>query len=148
MKAPIFAPHQGGPMAQQYLHRARMFRAAAIQLVAYSNGEQFLPKYALLTHAIELSLKAFAIHSEAAGKQAGNRPKNHDLRGWYDLAIQYGLQDEPVISDNINRLSQLHFTHYTRYPQAPAVPVPDLSTIADSTADHLIDTFTRSINPC
>jgi hypothetical protein len=37
-----------------------MFRAAAMGLPDYSNGEQFLPKYALLTHAIELSLKAFA----------------------------------------------------------------------------------------
>ena len=134
-------------MAQQYLHRARMFRAAAMSLSDYSNGEQFLPKYALLTHAIELSLKAFALHSVSTGKPAGARPSNHDLRGWYLLALQYGLQDEPSVTDNINLLSQLHFTHYTRYPQDQVAPVPDLSAIADSTVDHLIFTFTQSINP-
>lgn len=79
-------------MAQRYMHRARMFRAAAIRLSDYSNGEQFLPKYALLTHAIELSLKAFALHSMATGKPSGTRPSNHDLRGWYLLALQYGFK--------------------------------------------------------
>ena len=64
-------------MAQRYMQRARMFRAAAIRLSDYSNGEQFLPKYAMLTHAIELALKAFALHSVATGKPSGNRPSNH-----------------------------------------------------------------------
>jgi hypothetical protein len=53
-------------MAQHYLHRA-MFQAAAMALSDYSNGEQFLPKYALLTHAIELSSKAFALYSMETG---------------------------------------------------------------------------------
>ncbi len=66
-------------MAQQYLHRARMFRAAAMRLSDYSYGEQFLPKYALLTHAIELSLKAFALHSASTGKPSRYR-KARDYR--------------------------------------------------------------------
>ena len=122
-----------------------MFRAAAAGLSDYLNGEQFLPKYALFTHAIELSLKAFALHSVAAAKPPSSRPNNHDLRGWYDVAL--GLPDDPGIANNINVLSGLHFTHYTRYPQEQAGPVPDLSIIAESTADHLIVTFTESINP-
>ncbi len=137
-------------MAQQYMHRARMFREAAMNLSAYSNGGQFLPKYALLTHAIELSLKAFALHSVSIGKPSGARPRDHDLRGWYRLARQYGLQDEPSIAENIDCLSELHFTHYTRYPQEPTAPVlkvPDLSAIADATVDYLIDKFTPLINP-
>jgi hypothetical protein len=149
-KAPMFFQPATGTVAQQYLHRARMFREAAVNLPAYSNGRQFLPKYALLTHAIELSLKAFALHSVSMGKPSGVRPSNHDLRGWYRLALQYGLQDDPTISDNINRLSELHFTHYTRYPQEPTAKVlnvPELSDIADSTIDHLILAFTQSINP-
>jgi hypothetical protein len=147
VKPPIFPPPPTGTVAQQYFHRARMFRAAAIELSDYSNGEQFLPKYALLTHAIELSLKAFALHSVSTGKPSGNRPSNHDLRGWYDLALQYGLPDDPSISDNINLLSKLHFTHYTRYPQDQETPVPDLSAIADTTIDHLISIFSQSITP-
>ena len=147
MKPPIFPQPPTGTLAQQYLHRARMFRAAAMGLSDYSNGEQFLPRYALLTHAIELPLKAFALHSVETGKPSGNRPSNHDLRGWYDLALKYGLPDDPSVAYNINLLSELHFTHYTRYPQDQAGPVPDLSAIADSTVDHLISIFTQSINP-
>ena len=124
-----------------------MFRDAAMRLPDYSNGEQYWPKYALLTHAIELSLKAFAQHSVENGKPPGKEPKQHDLRGWYHLALQYGLPDEPSVADNIDLLNELHLTHYTRYPQDRATPVPDASAIADSTVDHLIFTFTQSINP-
>jgi hypothetical protein len=111
------------------------------------NGEQYWPKYALLTHAIELSLKAFADHSVQTGKPPGKEPKQHDLRGWYQLALQYGLQDEPSVAKNIVVLNELHSTHYTRYPQQRSAAVPDASIIADSTVDHLIFTFTQSINP-
>ncbi len=131
---------------QQYMHRARMFRDAAMRLVAYSNGEQYLPKYALLTHAMELALKAFAFYSVAAGKPFSRR-SNHDLRGWYQLAIRYGLRDDPNISENINCLHELHFTHCTRYPRELTTPVPDVSAIADATVDYLIDNFTPLINP-
>jgi len=124
-----------------------MFRDAAIPLPDYLNGEQFWPKYALLTHAIELSLKAFAQHSVEIGKPPGKEPKHHDLLGWYQLALEYGLPDEPSVADNLDVLNQLHLTHYTRYPQNRSAAVPDASVIADTTVDHLIVTFTQSINP-
>jgi hypothetical protein len=76
-----------------------MFRDAAVQLPDYRNGEQFWPKYALLTHAIELSLKAFAQYSAQNGKPAAKEPGQHDLAGWYRLALQYGLSDEPGMAD-------------------------------------------------
>jgi hypothetical protein len=69
MKPAIFSARPTGNTAQQYLHRARMFREAAVQLPDYRNGEEFWPKYALLTHAIELSLKAFAQHSVENGSR-------------------------------------------------------------------------------
>ena len=148
MKPPMFSTPLSGTMAQQYMHRARMFRRAAGDLPDYFSSEQYWPKYALLTHAIELSLKAFHHHSIDNGKPPPTKqPRNHDLRGWYDLALQYGLQDEPDVARNIDILNELHDGHYTRYPQQRTKPVPDASIIADSTVDHLIDTFTRSINP-
>jgi hypothetical protein len=143
---PMFSLPPSGTPAQQYMHRARKFREAAIALVDYSNDEQFLPKYALLTHAIELSLKAFALYSVAAGKPF-RRVSNHDLRGLYQLAVEYGLRDDPSISDNINHLHDLHFSHYMRYPQEATTPVPNLSLIADATVDYLLDHFTAVINP-
>lgn len=145
-KPPIFSSPPSGNAAQQYLHRARSFRNAAMNLVDYSNGEQFLPKYALLTHAIELALKAFALYSVEAGKPY-RRVSNHDLRGLYQLAIEYGLREDPSISENINHLHELHFSHYMRYPQEATTPVPHLSVIADLTVDYLIDNFTPFINP-
>jgi hypothetical protein len=45
------------------------------------------------------------------------------------------------------RINELHRTHYTRYPQDRSTPLPDASTIADSTVEHLISTFTQLINP-
>jgi hypothetical protein len=56
-------------------------------------------------------------------------------------------QDEPSVARNIDILNELHRNHYTRYPHKRAAPVPDASVIADSTVDHLIDTFTQTINP-
>ena len=147
MKPPMFSISPAGNMAQQYLHRARMFRDAAIPLPDYLNGEQFWPKYALLTHALELSLKAFAQHSVENGKPPAKEPKQHDLLGWYQLALEYGLPNEPSVADNLDVLNQLHLTHYTRYPQNRSAAVPDASVIADTTVDHLIVTFTQSINP-
>ena len=146
MRPPIFSARPGGSKPQQYLHRARLFRDAAIRLPDYSNGEQYWPKYALLTHAIELALKAFADYSIESGKPPGQEPKQHDLLGWYRLAVQYGLAEDRSISDNLEVLNELHLTHYTRYPQARS-KVPDASTIADTTVDSLIFIFTQSINP-
>jgi hypothetical protein len=124
-----------------------MFREAAIRLPDYSNGEQFWPKYALLTHAIELSLKSFVFQRIAKGEPTGKEPKQHDLLGWYRLAVDYGLIDEPGVIENVDLLNQLHLTHYARYPQNRPGALPDASIIADGTVDHLIFAITRAISP-
>jgi len=77
------------------------------------------------------ALKAFALHSVAAGKSSGNRPSNHDLRGWHDVALEYGLPDDPSVAENIDALSKLHLARYTRYPQEQAHP-PATKNIAES----------------
>ncbi len=118
-----------------------------MRLPDYSNAEQYWPKYALLTHAIELALKAFARHSVENRAPAGKEPKQHDLVGWYRLALDYGLPDQPGVADNVALLNELHLTDYTRYPQERGNSVPDASIIADRTVDHLIFIFTQSINP-
>jgi hypothetical protein len=147
VKPPIFAGPPTADTPQQYLHRARMFRNAAVGLSDYVNGEPFWPRYALITHAIELALKAFVRHGVANGSPPTKEPSQHDLSGWYKLAIQYGLPQEPSIAQNIELLNELHSTHYTRYPQHRSAPIPAGEAILDSTVDHLIDTFTQTINP-
>jgi len=147
MKPPIFPSFTEGTPAQQLMHRARMFKQAADELVAYSSSEQFLPKYALLTHAIELALKAFATYSVAAGKPEGEHIRNHDLCGWYRRALQYGLPENPTVTEYIEVLQEAHFTHYLRYPKELNTPLPDLSVIVDYTVEYLFANFTPLINP-
>ena len=147
LKPPMFSTSMPEDTPQQYLHRARMFRDAAIRMPDYSNGEQFWPKYALLTHAIELALKAFVRHSIAGSAQKRKEPSQHDLQGWHEQAIQNGLQREPVTEENIAVLNRLHMSYFSRYPQRPSAPIPDASAIADSTVDELITAFTQHINP-
>jgi hypothetical protein len=147
MKPPIFAGQGTADTPLQYLHRARMFRNAAGPLADYVNGEPFSPRYALITHAIELALKAFVRHNVANGNPIAKEPRQHDLSGWYRSALQCGLQDDPAISQSIEILNELHSTHYSRYPQHRVGPIPAGEAILDSTVNHLIDTFTRMISP-
>jgi hypothetical protein len=147
MPPPIFPPNQTGNEAQQFLHRARMFKQAADKLVAYTNAEQNWPRYALLLHATELTLKGFTKQCEMHGAVLGQQPHNHDLQAWYDLAVGLGLKDDPSISHNIQHLTDIHFAQLTRYPQQRSGPIPDLSTMADETIEYLIQTITPFVNP-
>jgi hypothetical protein len=124
-----------------------MFRDAAAKLVDYTSGEQNWPRYALSMHAIELTLKGFAKHCEMHRTPRGKQPGNHDLQGWYNLAMQYGLKNEPRIAENIGILSELHSAHFPRYPMHRSAPVPDLSVITDETVEYLISTVTEVVNP-
>jgi hypothetical protein len=147
MRPPIFPMNRSGNEAQQFMHRARMFKEAAAGLVAYSSSEQNWPRYALLLHAMELALKAFLKQREMQGVQLTKRPHNHDLKGWYDLAVQHGLKDDPQIAQYISHLTDLHFTSYARYPQERSTPAPDLSIIADETVEYLYDTASQAVYP-
>jgi hypothetical protein len=147
MKPPMFAPAQSDSSPMDYMHRARQFRRAAMSMSDNVNGEQFWPKYALLTHAVELALKAFVKHSTPSGIPLGREPKQHDLLGWYRLAVDYDMGHDERIEENIDYLNELHRTHYMRYPQRNSTWAPDLSTIADETVDHLLDQITPVTNP-
>jgi hypothetical protein len=68
------------------------------------NGEPFWPVFALLTHAAELALKAFAKHCQIAGKPPPRpEPHQHDLLGWYCAALDYGLEEQRGMMEKIRR---------------------------------------------
>jgi hypothetical protein len=146
MKPPMFSPPPAGSKPQQYLHLARMFRTAALGLPAYVNGEQNWPAYALLLHACELALKAYCDQSVANGKPSDRAP-NHDLQGWYRIAVQYGLPADPHVADVIDVLADLHAGHYTRYPDNRKTTIPGLSNVVDDVVDRLIAAVSPSIYP-
>jgi hypothetical protein len=103
MKPPIFPGPSIYPGPHQYLHRARMFRNAMIGRPSYVNGEVDWPYYAMLTHAIELALKAYVHYAVPTdGIPPARKPRQHDLSGWYRLAVELGLQDEPGVSENVD----------------------------------------------
>jgi hypothetical protein len=145
-EAPIFSIQPTRTEAQQHLHRARQFRAAAANLPDSRNGEQNWPKYALVTHAIELALKGFVLQFARDSRIPGD-PKRHDLVGWYDAAVSLGLKRQPGITENIALLNELHESHYMRYPKPSARPVPELGAMADQTVDHLLFEITQVVNP-
>ena len=146
-KAAVVVVLQPAGTPTQYLHRARQFRRATMQMADYVNGEQFWPKYALLIHSIELALKAFVNYSAPSGIPSGKEPKQHDLLGWYKLAVDYGLSRDSGIEENVDYLNELHRIHYMRYPQHSSKPLPDLSVIADATTDNLLDQIALVTNP-
>jgi hypothetical protein len=102
-----------GLLRRAVSRRARMFRAAVIGRPSYVNGEVNWPYYAMLTHAMELALKGYVQYVAAGGKALpGKKPKQHDLSGWYRMAVQLGLLDELGASENIDLLNELHSNHY------------------------------------
>lgn len=147
MEPPIFSAVQPDASPQQYMHRARMFQRAALGMTDYLNGEQFWPKYAVLCHAAELALKAFVNLEVAKGRTfPAQQPPNHDLLGWYQLALQFGLERNVEMEVNVCLLNELHRSHFMRYPQLQSKPVPSLS-FADLTVEYLISVITPVTNP-
>ena len=148
MKPAIFraTPHPFGP--QRYLARGRQFRRVAMHLVDMENAEPNWPKYFLLTHAIELVIKAYIISCEDAGAPApaAKKPKDHDLVGLYDYAVLYGLKRSALVTKDLPHISELHQIHYARYPQANAKPVAMISQF-DDLADELFAEVQIAIGP-
>jgi hypothetical protein len=131
--------------SQRFLARARQFRRVAIRLADMDGPEPNWPKWFLVTHAIELAIKAFIVSREDLDvpAPAGPKPANHDLVGLYDYAVLYGLQPNPLITSGLPHLSELHRVHYARYPHAEARPVALIAQF-DDLVDQLLTDITEA----
>ena len=141
MKSPIFSARPAGNTPQQYLHRARMFRDAAINLPHYTSVEPNWPKYALLLQSIELALKAYWMQRIAEGQAEPTRPRNHDLKGWYEAALTLGLRPVSELANALDILGPVHIDSSARYPSNKQAY--ELVEIADEAADAVI----RAVEP-
>jgi hypothetical protein len=130
------SPTQGLPVPLQYLGRARQFRDASIGIVDYANADMNWPKYALLLQAIELALKAYCMQRLADGQPQPKGLHNHDLKGWYDAALGFGLHPVPELANALDILSPLHLDASARYPSEKQAY--ELAGIADGAADAII----------
>jgi hypothetical protein len=134
--------------AQRTLARARQYRRVAMQLVDMDGPEPNWPKWFLVTHAMELAIKAYIVSREDSNvpPPAGPKPPNHDLVALYDYAVLYGLKRDPKVTTDLPHLSDLHQTHYARYPHAVAKPVALIAQF-DDTVDKLIDDVSQAVGP-
>ena len=125
------------------------FHDAAMPLSSYTNGETNWPRIALLMHAIELALKAYVLDAVERGSHAAPAvaPANHDLEGWYQIAVDFGLPNEALVSEEVAVLNELHKPHFARYPQAAIRPVPDLAVIPDQVVEYLMTVCMPAIFP-
>lgn len=132
--------------AQRFIARARQFRGVALPLEDMAGPEPNWPKWFLVMHAIELALKAFVISREDTGAQAppGPEPANHDLVGYYDYAVMYGLARDPIVTNELPHLSDLHRCAYARYPQDKARPVALIAQF-DEMVDQLIADISQAM---
>jgi hypothetical protein len=103
------------------------------------------PKWFLVTHAIELTIKAYIVSREdsSAPPPAAPKPGNHDLVALYDYAVLYGLRRDPLVTDQLPHLSELHQVHYARYPQAKIKPVALIAHF-DDMVDQLIQDVSQA----
>lgn len=149
MRPPLFPVQTGGSEAKQYLHRGMQFRDAARPLAGYVNGQLNWPRVSLLTHAVELALKAFVLHVVDSGQQPAptKPPSNHDLEAWYRLAVTYGLPDDAQLAEGITVLNDLHRPHFARYPQSATFAVRGIEIIPDQVVEHLIEALMPVIFP-
>ncbi len=133
-----FFSDPGSTIPQQYLHLARMYRRAAIDLPEYVNGSLNWPAYFLLLHACELALKGYCRQCVVNG-QTDARAANHDLKGWYEIARRYGCASANQHTlDAFDTLTELHRHNYARYPDNRRGPIPDISHLANDVVDWLI----------
>jgi len=116
------------------------FRDAAMPLASHVNGGTNWPRVALLTHAIELALKAFVLHAVESGSHAApaQPPANHDLESWCQIAVDFGLPSDARLAERIVVLNGVHKPHFARYPQAPKHPLPDPAIVPDEVVEHLM----------
>jgi hypothetical protein len=92
---------------------------------------------------------AYELHAVECGSHPAptTPPANHDLEGWYKIAVDFGLPDGVGLSEGVAVLNELHKPHFARYPQSPIHPVPDLAIIPDQVVEHLISVCMPVIFP-
>jgi hypothetical protein len=110
----------------------------------YIANDQNWPRWFLIAHAIELTIKAYIVFKEDGGAPVPDvhAPHNHDLTGQYEYAVLYGLKPNPLIKSELAEVSNFHRIQFARYPD-PKVAPPELDS--DDLADQLCREITAAI---
>jgi len=144
-------PFRGAPIPftpQRFLARARLFRSVAIPLADMHVPEPNWPKYFLVTHSIELAIRAFLAFEKGLKRPRppDDEPDNHDLMALYEHAVTRGLKRSALVTKDLPHLSELHKIHYARYPAYEVRPVALISQF-DDMVDELLADVSAAIGP-
>jgi hypothetical protein len=102
-----------GVVSLRFLNEGKAYIVAAETLIRESQVE--LPTYFLLSHALELTLKAYLVARGVEEKEL--RCIRHDLQRAYRRAVALGLRtDNQHVPALVQAISEFHEKHVFRYP--------------------------------
>jgi HEPN domain-containing protein len=126
-------------IAEEYLKRALPYRDQAIELPDTVNSRPNWPKHFLMTHAMELAIKAYIVFA------TGRELRSHNLSALYERAVQNGLKRSEVVSTGLSQLNELHMVHYARFPNPVVRPVPFYISGYDDMVNQLLADVRRAL---
>jgi hypothetical protein len=81
------------------------------------------PRYFMLCHAIELTLKSYLFAKGKTVSELSNRAFGHNLRNLLTEAVSAGLPLGKLSYDEIQLLDEAHGKYWARYPRETAGPI-------------------------
>ncbi|QFU16569.1 hypothetical protein [Microvirga thermotolerans] len=107
-------------LARDFLERAEEFYGAFRALPAKKPISW--PRYYLLTHTIELSLKAFLLRKGVSRADLWKKFR-HNINSLLSEAMSRGLRIGPLAAGELEHLHEAHSKHWPRYPTTPGKPI-------------------------
>jgi HEPN domain len=101
----------GLSLAHNYLDDAEVYLSAAKQLT--EDPSHFSPKYFLLSHAIELAIKAYILAK--GGSERETKKIKHDLDAALVRAVELGLQPSTGLQKIVQHIAPAHRDYSFRY---------------------------------
>jgi hypothetical protein len=131
------------------IHRAEEFNTAYHSLgrVTKRGGPDWT-RYFLLSHSIELTLKAFlALYGKTSVELRSKKNFGHGLNKLLTEAVKRGLVIGPLARRDIELLDKAHNNHWARYPMEEGGPVVLIDEEIEKTALELLEQVRKAIYP-
>jgi hypothetical protein len=97
-----------------------MYRDQTIGMADIVNAQPNWPRYFLLAHAAEVTVRAVLVSAKAGAlrQDIGPEPGNHNLSALYEYACKQGLKPNPQVLGELSYLSEIHKNYAARYPSS------------------------------
>lgn len=121
---PVRIPQPLGIFAGELMERASEYLEAAKRLDTDEARPLVHPRYFLISHAVELALKAYLVARGTTKRKLRGKKMGHDLPALQAAAIAADLPLVPELDDLIWHLAGISEDHALRYPAGYIVRVP------------------------